>query len=572
MEAKARSATAQDHGLTGLLRRKIALRWRIAAALLLVSLLPLGVLSIGAWSVFGRLLLEKSLELQRTVVEGHARSIDLYLAERLRALDLAARGYRREELRDPQALRQLLETLNHSYDHSFIDLGVIGSDGRHLAYAGPYNLLDRNYAETEWFLAVCREGVHVSDVFLGFRQVPHCILAVQRLEGDGFWILRATINSEQFDRLVHTGRLGRTGDAFLVNAAGLYQTPPKEGRVLERADLPIPANLHGVLDSRVTEGGRRMRRVTTWLHGGRWLLVVQQDEAEIMAPVRRAMAAGALVVFAAVALVAAATILSTWHLTGRIEEAVRERDALSRDLLRSAKLASLGEMATGLAHEINNPLAIISAEQTNIVDLVGEIDAPGEAGAEILDSARRCLRQVERCAVVTSKMLQFGRQAEARRRPTDVQPRLEEIARLMGGQAVLRGVDLQLEVEPGLPPLLLDPTEIEQVLVNLVHNALQATGSGGRVRITARREGSTVLLQVADSGCGIPPENLERVFQPFFTTKPLGEGTGLGLAVCYGIVQSWGGTIRAESEPGQGTVMTIRLPLTAQEASARARG
>jgi two-component system NtrC family sensor kinase len=230
-------------------------------------------------------------------------------------------------------------------------------------------------------------------------------------------------------------------------------------------------------------------------------------------------------------------------------------------------------MASGLAHEINNPLAIISAEQTNIADLVREMkEAAGPAGAEVLDSARRCLRQVERCAAVTSKMLQFGRQAEAGRRLTDVRPRLEEIVRMMGGQAALRGVELRLEAEASLPLLLVDPTELEQVLANLVHNSLQATDSGGRILVRASRDADAVLLQVADSGCGIPPEDLERVFQPFFTTKPLGEGTGLGLAVCYGIVRSWGGTIRAESEPGKGTRMIIRLPLAAAEAPSRAGG
>jgi two-component system NtrC family sensor kinase len=543
------------------MKKSQGLRWRIVTILLAVSLLPLGLVGIGAWVVFGGLLEEKTLQMHRRVVQTHAQSIDLYLAERLRALDLVARTNRLADLQNERSLELLLVNLNDSYGMSFVDLGIISETGAHLAYVGPYELRDKNYANERWFKDVMVSGIYLSDVFLGFRQVPHCVIAVRRQGESGKWLLRATINSDVFDRLVQTGQLGKTGDAFIVNVAGVFQTPPRSGRVLEQSSIAMPQMHPGVMDSRVVEGSTTLLRTTTWINDGRWMLVVQQDEAEIQAPVRRALILGVLVVMVAVALVVVTTFLATWHLTSRIDRANAQRDALSRDLIRSAKLASLGEMATGLAHEINNPLAIIGAEQTNIGDLVGDLAADTPGREEILQSAKRCKRQVQRCGGITAKMLQFGRKSEVRLEPTDVAPRLEEIVHLMRKQAEVRNVELGLDVEPDLPRVMLDPTELEQVMVNLVNNSLYATRGGGRVLVSALRNGHEVLIKVADDGCGIAREDLERIFQPFFTTKPPGKGTGLGLSVCYGIVRTWGGGMEADSRPGRGTAITVRLPI-----------
>ncbi len=541
-------------------KKSMGLRFRIVAVLLLASLLPLALLGIGSWVVFGGIIEEKTLDLHRSVVQTHARSIDRYLAERVRVLDLMARSRRLEKLQSTDTLRQLLDQLNNSYDKAFIDLGLIGEDGRHLAYAGPYALQDKNYAQARWFKDVMSQGTYISDVFLGFRHVPHCVIAVKRREGNRVWILRATINSDEFDRLVQTGQIGKTGDAFVINSTGQYQTPPRSGKVLEQSPIKSPRMHRGVREDRISENGATLLRATTWLNAGRWMLVVQQDEAEVDEPVRRAMFSGILVILLAVAVVVAAAVLSTWHLTTRIDRATAERDKLSLDLLRLAKLAALGEMSTGLAHEINNPLAIIIAEQTNIADVAGDLEPNTSGRNDLLESVERCKRQVKRCGGITAKMLQFGRKMDTNLQPTDVAPRLEEIVSLMRRLARLRNIDLQLDVEADLPSLLLDPNELEQVLVNLINNALYATKNGGRIVVSAGREGDDVILSVADSGSGIAPEDLERIFQPFFTTKAPGKGTGLGLSVCYGIVRDWGGTIEASSEPGKGTTMIVRLP------------
>ncbi len=537
------------------------LRWRIVGALLVVSLLPLLLVSVCAWIVFSRIIETRSVQMQRAVVRSQARSIDQFISERLRSLDFAARRDNLATLRMTSGLRRALTTLNSSYNNAFVDLGVIDDAGDHLAYVGPYSLQDRNYASESWFRKVMKEGTYVSDVFLGFRQVPHCIIAVRRREGRRSWILRATINSRQFEQLVRTGRIGDTGDAFIVNGNGLYQTPSRRGRVLEKSSIALPRRHPGVLERRVALRGGTVSRATTWINSKRWMLVVQQDEAEILAPLDRALTQGGLVVLIGVVLIVGTTLLATRNLTNRIARAQRRQEELSNDLIRSARLASVGEMSTGLAHEINNPLAILSAEHTNLDDLLSELNVEPTELEEIRGVLPRCRRQVMRCARITSKMLQFGRESESDPRWTDIKPRLEEVVQLLLKRSQIQNTELQLESEADLPRVLLDHTELEQVMMNLVNNALYATEAGGCITVAARLHGSEVRVTVTDDGEGIAPSVIDRIFLPFYTTKPAGRGTGLGLSVCYGLVKNWGGRIEVDSELGQGTCVTLHLPV-----------
>ena len=537
-----------------------SLRWRIVFVLLLAAMLPLALAGFGSWIVFGKLLEQKSLEQMRSLVKGHANAIEAHLSEQLRLLELGAASYSLDDLARPDRLQKLYNDLNSSSDEGFVDLGVIDSEGKHRAYVGPYDLQDRNYREAAWFKEVLVRGRYISDVFLGFRQVPHCIIAVRTIDGSRSWILRGTINSAKFDALVQTGSLGGDADAYLVSRDGYYQTTPKNGALLDKA-VELDLNVHsGVHDHRLVIDGRTKLQATTWINDNRWMLVVERDLASVQAPVIEAITRGAYFVLMAVLLLAIITFLATRHLTGRIDRATAEREELAKALVRSSKLASIGELTTGLAHEINNPLAIISAEQTNISDILKDIGAEKTALDQVLESLKRCQAQVRRCAGITQKLLQFGRSQEPELRPTEVMPRLNEIINLMHRHARVRNVEIRANIEANLPRVMVDPVELEQILVNLINNALDAMPDGGVITVKSSLKEGKVAIEVADNGVGIEQDTLERVFEPFFTTKPPGKGTGLGLSVCYGIVRSWGGTIEAQSVPGQGTIITISVP------------
>lgn len=399
---------------------------------------------------------------------------------------------------------------------------------------------------------------------MGYRQIPHCVIAVKIENKNERWILRATINSDQFDKLVKTEVLGEGSDIYIVNREGLYQTAPAIGKVLDRMPVPLTDYHEGVLDRRITIEGQTKIKVTTWINDKRWQLVAQQDLAAVQKPVKTALVKIARVVALSVVVLVVTTFVATWHLTNRIEKANAEREEISRAFMRSAKLASIGELATGLAHEINNPLAIISAEQTNIADLVEMAGDSLKSREMILESVKRSKEHVQRCANITKKLLQFGRKRETTLEFTRLAPRLKEITDLMQRHANANGVKITARIEENLPEVLLDPVELEQVLVNLINNSIDALPNGGDIFVKAYKEDGRVCLDVADNGKGIEPEIMERIFEPFFTTKPVGKGTGLGLSICYGLVHSWGGRLQAESVPGKGTVIHIYLPLEKQ--------
>jgi two-component system NtrC family sensor kinase len=552
-----------------LMSRAPSLRWRIVTVLLVAALLPLGIAGLGSWIVFGDLLEEKAREQMRTLVRSHASAIDSYLAERVSLLQLLGASTSIDRIGDEERLRDLLGYLDLASGGGFVDLGAIDAGGNHIAYAGPYDLRSRNYLDAEWFREVMERGAYVSDVFLGFRQVPHCIVAVKQESDREPWILRATINSAQFDELV--GGPGEHLEAYIVNGQGLYQSSPMAGALLEAAPVQLPERHAGVRERDVNESGTAKIEVTTWINDNRWMLVVRQDRDAIRAPVNQAIARGAYVVLFAVLLLVATTFLATRHLTRKIDSVTAEREEMSRAFMRSAKLASIGELSTGLAHEINNPLATISAEQTNIADLAGEMKVSPQA-TQILDSVQRSKAQVQRCASITKKMLQFGREREVTLELANIRPRLAEIVDLMRRRAAVRNIEIRLDVAEGLPPVLIDPLELEQVVVNLINNSIDALPSGGRIALRARHEDDQVHVVVEDNGTGIDSGDLDRVFEPFFTTKPPGAGTGLGLSVCYGIVHSWGGSMRVRSERGVGTTVQVLLPLRDHGASINTPG
>jgi two-component system NtrC family sensor kinase len=248
--------------------------------------------------------------------------------------------------------------------------------------------------------------------------------------------------------------------------------------------------------------------------------------------------------------------------------ALQERDKQSeKKLLQSEKQASIGKLAGGVAHEINNPL-------TGIFTFTHMLLRRTDIATDVRSDLETIAQETERVRKIVKGLLDFSRQTELDREPTDVNRLVRYTISLVENQALIKGIHLSSEQGEGLPMITLDRNQMQSVLLNIIINALDATEPGGSITITtgmglsaSKPDQKGVQIVCTDTGCGIPPENLDKLFDPFFTTKEIGQGTGLGLSVSYGIIERHGGTIWVQSKVGRGSSFTIWLPI--EEGSAK---
>lgn len=248
------------------------------------------------------------------------------------------------------------------------------------------------------------------------------------------------------------------------------------------------------------------------------------------------------------------------ELEHKIEERTQELRAAQEQLLQSEKLASIGQLAAGVAHEINNPMGVILGFAQGILKTL-----PGD------DPLRKPLATIEkeslRCKRIVQNLLDFARRSKPAPHLTNINELIDASCNLVEHQTSLQNVKLVKGYDPTLPPIMADPNQLQQVFINIMLNAYQAMPNGGTLHIATRVEGSELQAIFTDTGTGIPPENVQHIFDPFFTTKEVGEGTGLGLSVSYGIIKAHGGDIEVESQVGKGTTFVIKLPLDKSEGS-----
>ena len=253
-----------------------------------------------------------------------------------------------------------------------------------------------------------------------------------------------------------------------------------------------------------------------------------------------------------------------------VGEDVTARVEANRAVARTEKLAAVGRLAAGVVHEINNPLATIAACAEALEARVTE-GAYG-ASAEV-DDLREYLQLIRsetfRCKQITNGLLDFSRaRRPGERAPTSAADVIESAARLLTHQKRGAAVKIDVESEAGVPLVMADEGQLQQAVIILAENAIDAMPDGGTLSLRARRADSgppAVCVEVSDTGVGIPQENLAKIFDPFFTTKEVGRGTGLGLAVCYGIVTEHGGRVTVDSAVGRGTTFTLTLPVTSTD-------
>jgi len=538
--------------------------WKIVFTTLGFSLIPLFALGFTIYYQFSVSYTAKIMENLKTLVENRRSAMDLFFDERVSQLVTMAHTHSLKQVADENFLNKVFNIMQ-TRSKSYIDIGVIDQEGNHLAYVGPYpELKGVNYKKEDWFQSVMSGGVYISDVFLGFRKFPHFIIAVMSREGNKTWILRATINSEIIDDVVRAAQIGKKGDAFIVNKRNILQTAPRfSGEIFGHPKTPDFSRVNESLVEEQTLEGKKSLFAVTVINNTKWVLVIKEDPQEQLTPLLRARYLAAFLLLAGVLLIIVGTIITSRLMMKRLIQIDREK-AVSEDLvIQSSKMAALGKMAAGIAHEINNPLAVIGEKAGWMKDLLAEEDiSRSENFKEFEDSIHKIEHHVERAKKVTHRLLGFARRMEPLQETVEVNKVLDETADFLGNECRYRNIDIQTEYAPDLPKITSDSAQLQQVFLNILNNAIDAVGKNGKVMIKTRAlpKNNELSVEFADNGPGIPKEMVDKIFDPFFTTKEVGKGTGLGLSIVFSILEKLGGRIMVASEEGKGTTFTIYLP------------
>jgi two-component system NtrC family sensor kinase len=255
-------------------------------------------------------------------------------------------------------------------------------------------------------------------------------------------------------------------------------------------------------------------------------------------------------------------------LTNRIRETDEKRQSLLTEAEHSNKLASIGRLAAGVAHEINNPLAIIDQKSGLMHDLLGLTEDFKYKG-KFCTSIAGIQNSVGRCKAITHRLLGFARRMDVVLEEIELNELIQEVLNFLEKEAMYNRIRMELHFQKDLPTIYCDKGQLQQIFLNIINNAIDAIGKDGLIEIGTSLQGGDVLVRIKDSGPGIPPNILKHIFDPFFTTKAPGKGTGLGLSITYGLVKKLGGEITVSSEVGKGATFAIRLPLKPDKSAER---
>ncbi|MDD2464364.1 MAG: ATP-binding protein [Desulfobulbus sp.] len=557
--------------------------WKEAALILVIIVfLPLALLTGYEYKVTKATFEAEALARSARFVAKTRRTESFLLSKKRFALEFIINDNSFEHLLQPGRMASLLDNLNRGLG-LFLDLGVIDAQGRQRAYSGPYHLENADYSGQPWFKEIQNRGIFISDVFMGLRKLPHIIIAVKKTTADGsFYVLRTAVSIERLSEILSIELTGEVGDAFLINHQGVLQTPSRYfGEILGRMPITVPEfseHTEGYQLGDITPGLRsslvgnekglaeaidRGPLVVNYAYveNSPFILMLVSPKNDLMAQWHQIKVKIMFFLACTVATILLVLLCVVTYLVNAIYMADQKRVMTLHEIEYSEKMASIGRLAAGIAHEINNPLAIIN-EKAGLVQDLFMIKEQYKEDSKLLGLIASIVSSVERCSVITRRLLSFARQSDANVTRINVKKIVTEVLSFLGKEPEYRSITISLDIEDGIDDIVTDKGKLQQVLLNIIKNAFAAVEDGGHLWIRGRKSSAGVELSIQDDGCGIPQEDLAKIFEPFFTTKGGRGGTGLGLSITYGLIAEMGGNVRVTSEKDKGTCFIISLPLT----------
>ncbi|MBT3223573.1 MAG: two-component sensor histidine kinase, partial [Proteobacteria bacterium] len=474
----------------------------------LVSVFPIVIMTVVNYLQYQEAFHKESIRPVSRLTTNAKLSLKAFLSERLSALNLVVHIEKPEVLADPVQLKRNLRHMQDTFG-GFIDLGLISEDGQQISYAGPYQLEGLDYQNQDWFNEVNLRGTHISEVFMGHRNVPHFVIAVKHRHSDEKSIvLRATIDTEAINRQILS--MGTQGDAFIINKKGILQTPSRlYGNVLQEIPISVPPYSQNTeLIETFDENGSPL--IVGYAYVDRTpfaIMLLNRPGAmqENWVTLRRSLV---LFLIISVVFILVVVVWGSKYMVNRAREADLKQAAFIHNLEYTNKMAAIGRLAAGVAHEINNPLAIINEKAGLLKDRLelSKTIPPKEKQLKSIDSI---IKSVDRCGTITHRLLGFAKHMDLRHEPIHLDILVKEVLGFLEREATYRSIKIGFDVEPDLPAIESDRGQLQQVFLNIINNGMMAVPDGGEIEIKISKSGfSRISVSITDNGTGIPEENL----------------------------------------------------------------
>ncbi|RQD60255.1 MAG: sensor histidine kinase [Desulfonatronovibrio sp. MSAO_Bac4] len=493
-------------------------------------------------------------------------NLDSAVTDLCRGLSFFAESDSLGDLNGETRLSRISSRLGKGTGDVIQGIALVDHDGRILAGDLPYDSELADLKHEEWFLMSCENQVYLSDIYFDSQMHPYFIISVRPVQLEKHSMLVAWVSGLWLSSFVENVRLGRTGEAFLVNSKGIVQSRSRLGKNFGlKLDIELPdPNTNGADLVRFQNQDQEvLAAVVNLKSNGNWFVVAGQEVEEAVRDISMVKVVFGLIIVLGIVFIIIIGSLTSSVLMRKIRQADEKKCEIDEQLIQSQKLAAIGQLSSGVAHEINNPLAVIGEEAGWLQDLLKKEDARNfKYGDDFRDSLNAIVDQVRRCKEVTHKLLSFARKMDSNFSDVDLREAVDEVVGMREQDAFLDNISINKVFDKNLPIIFSEPYLLRQLLLNLLNNAVDAVRKGGKVTIHTRMDTQDkIIIDVKDNGVGIPRENLGKIFDPFFTTKPPGKGTGLGLSTCHGIVNKLGGEIKVSSKVNEGSTFSVILPV-----------
>ncbi|MFC2130943.1 ATP-binding protein, partial [Bacteroidota bacterium] len=396
----------------------------------------------------------------------------------------------------------------------------------------------------------------ITDIYLGFRQKPHFTIAVNRLENGKYLVMKSSLDPKKiYDYMTSTEQ---AEDVYIsiLNRDGLYQlADPGEGIVLDSSLIvpPIKSKI-GIQEVRIK--GKNIKFAYAWLNEVDWAVIIKRKENNESI---WSLQSNMIILSVAIIIILFFMILFRSKKIARMQI---EKDITRSQLEHASKLASVGELAGGIAHEINNPLAIVASEVGLIKDMMDPKFRMNSKFEDLKPHLENIHDAAFRCRDITRKLLSFVRQDDIELKQYNINDIINDLIEdFFERELSVSNIKIIKHFQTDIPKITTDGNQFKQVLLNIINNAVDAITVPGKITISTSFSKGFLSISISDTGKGIKEEDINQIFMPFYTSKEVGKGTGLGLSVSYGIIKNLGGNIEVESIYKKGSTFTIKLPV-----------